>query len=446
MVDREIFIHNACVITGCGPVYADGFILLRDGMIAALGDGSKAPHVPGAVTIDAAGRYVLPGFINPHMHFYGTLARGMRVGRMKSFGAVLRDLWWRLDRALTLDDVRISALVGGIETVRAGVTTVFDHHASYGVIGGSLAAISEALSELGLRASLCFEISDRAGRRAREAALDESALWLQRVQKERGLDLLHMRSGMVGLHASMTLSYAALGEARALMELSGAGAHVHVAEGVEDVSITRKKFGASPVARLVSHGILGEGSIAAHCVHVDARDIGLLAKSGVAVVHNPLSNLNNAVGIAPVLQMIRRKIPVLIGTDGMSAGISADARLASMLQRPAARDPQTGFTEAVNSVWKSAPAFATEQFGLPLGVLKKGAAADIIIMDAVPPTPVTRENAAGHLMFGVLTAPVRTTIIAGRICMHDFELVGVDEAAVAKEARRLAVKLWKRLQ
>ncbi|MFA5810820.1 MAG: amidohydrolase family protein, partial [bacterium] len=426
-------------------VFPDGFIHIREGRVEALGDRSKMPRVAGAVNIDAGGRYVLPGFINPHMHFYGALARGMRVGRMRSFGAVLKDLWWWLDRELTLEDVHISALLGGIEAIRAGVTTVFDHHASYGAIKGSLDAISEALALVGLRASLCFEISDRAGRRARDAALDESAMWLERVHEEREIDPLRMRGGMVGLHASMTLSDATLGCARALMDVFCAGAHVHVAEGIEDVRATRQRFNMSPVARFAKRGILCPGSLAVHCVHVDSKDINLLAKSRCTAVHNPLSNLNNAVGVAPMLELIHRRVPVVIGTDGMSAGISADVRLASVLQRIEEQDAQAGFAEATRAVWKTAPAFASGHFGLPIGALEKGSSADIIIMDAIPSTPVSKENAAGHLLFGILPAPVRTTIVAGRICMHDHEIIGVDEAAVAKEAKNLAVKLWKRM-
>lgn len=443
MLEKPIFIKNACILTGSGPVYADGFILIRDGVIDSLGDSLNVPLPADAQIIDAGGRYVLPGFINPHMHFYGAFARGMSVGRMKTFGAVLKDLWWRLDKELTLDGVRVSALVGGIEAIRAGVTTVFDHHASYGAIRGSLSAISDALLQLGLRASLCFEISDRAGNKARDEALYESALWLEKVRKAR--DPMKMRSGMVGLHASMTLSNETLDAAHELMEKFDAGAHVHVAEGAEDVSITRRKFKLSPLARFAKSGILRRGSIAAHCVHVDDRDITLLAKSRALCVHNPMSNLNNAVGIAPILKMIRRKIHVAIGTDGMSAGIADDVRLASVLQRPAVFDAQTGFAEAVAAVWDIAPKFASDHFGIELGVLKKGASADVIIIDAIPPTPVTAKNAGGHLLFGALTAPVRTTIIAGRICMLDHELAGMDEAMVAAEARTLALKLWKRM-
>jgi putative selenium metabolism protein SsnA len=446
MPPRELLIRNACVITGTGLVFPSGFLFARDGWIEAVGDASKEPPPGEAQVIDARGRYVLPGFINPHMHFYGWFARGMRVPRMRAFGEVLRELWWRLDAKLTLEEVHASALLGGIECLRAGVTSVFDHHASYGAIHGSLGAISRAMEELGLHASLCFEISDRAGVASRDEALEETASWLEAARDRHRRDPAFLQRGMVGLHASMTLSDDALRAARGLMEAYRVGAHIHVAEGIEDVEQTRHKHALSPVARLVKAGILCEGSIAAHCVHVDAKDIDLLAKSRATVVHNPMSNLGNAVGIAPLLAMAERGIPIAVGTDGMSAGIATDVRLASVLQRPAAHDAQAGWQEIQNALWLAAPQLASAGCGCEIGTLKRGAAADAVIIDAVPPTPVTSDNAFGHVLFGALAARMRTTIVAGHARMLDFVIPDVDEEEIASEAREMAKALWKRIQ
>ena len=444
MASREILIKNACVITGRGPVFPHGYVHIVGGSVASVGPQSKVPRRPKATQMDAQGRYVLPGFMNPHMHLYSALARGKGVGRMKSFGRVLKDFWWRLDQALSPEDMYISAMLGGVEAIRSGVTILFDHHASYGAISGSLGAISMALAKVGIRASLCFEISDRAGKRARDEALAESGLWLESVHNWLRMDPDFLQRGMVGLHASMTLSDATLDAAREMMDIYGVGAHVHVAEGQEDVSITRRRHGLSPVARLTKRKILRPGTLAVHCVHVDKKDITLLAKSGACVVHNPLSNLNNAVGIAPILEMCRRKIPVVVGTDGMSAGVVDDIRLASVLHKPSAGDPQAGWNEVARAVWVTAPVVASQMFGTNVGILKKGAAADVIVVDARPPTPVTSANAWGHVLFGILNAPVRTAIVGGQVRMRDFRMVGIDEQALAREAGRLSKRLWKR--
>ncbi len=445
MPKRDIIIKNACVITGRGPVFPDGFVRIRAGRIAAAGDASRL-KVGDARLIDAKGRYVLPGFINPHMHLYGLMARGMRVGRMKTFGRVLKGLWWKLDRALDMEDIYISALLGGVEAIRSGVTTLVDHHASYGNISGSLGAISEALAKVGIRASLCFEISDREGKGARDEAVAETGLWLESVNGWLSEHSDFLQRGMVGLHASMTLSDESLMMARELMDLYNVGAHVHVAEGIEDVDDARKKYGMSPVRRLMKHKILREGTLAVHCVHVDLEDIAILKRSRSTVVHNPMSNLGNAVGIAPLLKMWQKKIPIVVGSDGMSAGIADDLRLASLIQRPMAGDAQAGWNESERSLWKNAPSALSQMFGRDIGVIREGAAADIIISDARPQTPLTSENAWGHMIFGVLNSAVRTTIVGGSVRMKDFVIRGMDEKLLSEISVELAAKLWKRIK
>lgn len=427
-MSKNILIKNACVITGCGEVFPDGFVLIRDGKIFAVG---RATHnAVRATVIDANGRYVLPGFINPHMHAYSALARGIPVPRMTSFGEILKNLWWKLDSVLTLEDIYVSALLCAADSIRSGVTTVFDHHASYGAIQNSLATISDAFAKFGLRSCLSYEISDRAGKKARDEAVKENALWLENVLSITKKNTEFLQRGMVGLHASMTLSDESLKMARELMDTYNVGAHVHVSEGTEDNIITQKKFHTSPAARFVRNKILDPGSIAAHCVHVDDKDISMLKKSGTFVVHNPMSNFNNGVGIAPVQKMFAKGIPIAVGTDGMSAGVSDDVRLASVLHGIDLKD--------------IAPQIASAIFAQDIGVIRKGAAADVIISDAIPPTPVTAENARLHVLYGAMTAPVHTTIIAGEIVMKDFVIKGVDEMELAAHARKLVKGLWKR--
>lgn len=438
---------NACVVTGAGPVYERGWVHAVGDRIASLGSMSdpRSPRRASRV-VDAGGRFLLPGFINPHTHLYGRMAQGMPVGRMKTLGSVLQGLWWKLDRALTRDDVYISAMIGGIEAIRAGVTTICDHHASYGAISGSLRAVSKALSELGLRASLCFEISDRDGKRARDEALAESGHFLDEARGRASKGNGFLQRAMVGLHASMTLSDGTLDAARELMDIYGVGAHVHVAEGIEDVLVTKRMNGMTPAARLRKFGILRPGTLAAHCVHVSDADIKLIKRSGAAVVHNPLSNFNNAVGVAPVPNLVRARVPVAVGTDGMSSGVANDIRVASVMHKCGEGDAQAGGDSFSRFVWETAPDIASSQFGFEVGRLSIGSAADLVISEAMPATAVTEENAWWHLLFGVLTAPVRTTVVAGRIRMLDFRLQGIDEAAAYAEARELSLALWKRMK
>jgi cytosine/adenosine deaminase-related metal-dependent hydrolase len=276
-------------------------------------------------------------------------------------------------------------------------------------------------------------------------ALDETASWLELVRGKVQASDAFMQRGMVGLHASMTLSDDTLDIAREIMDLYGVGAHVHVAEGQEDARISRKKYGLSPVARFSKAGILENCSIAAHCVHIDKKDMNLLSKSDVCVAHNPFSNFNNAVGIAPVLDMIHKGVAACVGTDGMSASVADDIKLASVIHKLAYSDAQAGWNEMSYMLWGVTPWIASSYFGYDVGILQKGAAADVIVIDAIPSTKLSRPNALAHVLFGVLNAPVRTTIIGGRIRMLDFKMRGLDEGELALKAKKLAKALWRRM-
>lgn len=445
MIYRPVLIKNGHIIVNAGKAIDGGFVYLKDGVVAAAGKVSRLlPRVANAHIIDAGGRVVLPGFVNPHMHLYSQFAKGLSVPKMSSFGEILEKLWWRLDKALNEEDVYYSALSGLVDGIKSGVTTVFDHHASYGFIRGSLQTISGAFLEAGVRGCLCFEVSDRHGGKARDDAIRENAAFLENTAGHIKRNPHYPLRGMVGLHASMTLSDHTLAESRREMDNYGVGAHIHVAEGKED---------SRAVKRLYNEGILREGTIAAHCVHVDDRDLDILKKSGAFAVHNPQSNLNNAVGVAPFLLMHKKKIPVGIGTDGMSAGIFGDVKLASVLHKVtmSLRGPagaaaiSTGFAETKRSTMGINSNISSSIFGLKIGVLEKGAAADVVISDYIPQTPLTNENIWGHILYGVMNLPVRTTICGGRILMKDFEIKTVGEGKIIAEAKKCAKRLWNRI-
>jgi len=458
---HEILIKNACIIENSKRVIPDGFIFVEGHIIKSMGPMRSAPkETRGVLVIDAFGRTVLSGFINPHMHLYSRFAMGLAVGKMTSFGEILKKLWWKLDAALTEEDIYYSGLLGILEAIKSGVTTVFDHHASYGAIRGSLFTLSRAFLQTGVRGCLCFEVSDRFGKKARDEAIHENVLFVEECLKHR-MHHSYLLRGMIGLHASMTLSDETLSLARKAMDAYGVSAHVHVAEGPEDVVDAKKKYRKSVVRRFVDEGILRENTVAAHCIHIDDKDLLLLKKSGAFVVHNPMSNLNNAVGIAPFLKMHQKKIPVGIGTDGMSAGIFTDVKVASVLHKLNLADRehgrcrassarhssmlQAGFGETCHSVMNINPQMASQIFGITTGALEESAAADVIISDYVPVTALTNKNIWGHILFGVFNAPVRTTICNGRVLMQDHRILCVDEERIIGEAKKCAKKLWERL-
>jgi putative selenium metabolism protein SsnA len=390
-------------------------------------------EIPGPFdrVLAATGKLVLPGLVNAHMHFYSTLVRGLgKAAPSATFQEVLENLWWRLDRKLSLDDVEVSARVILVDAIRKGTTTLVDHHASPGAVRGSLGRIARAVKESGLRSSLCYEVSDRDGAKVTDEGLEENAAFARECAGGRDPQL----RALFGLHAAFTLSDETLERV-----------HVHVAEAASDVAANRAKYGKTPVQRLVAHGVLREGSIAAHAVHCDDADKDLLAACGAWVVTNPQSNLNNAVGIADVVGLVRRGVPVGLGTDAMTVGMLEELRVGLWAQHLGQENPSCGFMEITSALVARNPEIASRLWGFPVGTLAEGSAADVILVDYLAPTPLDDSTVLGHLVFGISQATVDTTICGGRVLMQGRKLEnGVDEAALAAESRRLAAALWER--
>jgi len=437
----RILIQNGTLITFGSPcrVLEGHSILLEDGRIAKI-----APHIEGPFdrVLDARGQVVMPGFVNAHMHFYSTLVRGLgKAEPSANFQEVLDHLWWRLDRKLSLDDVAVSAEVMLVEAIRKGTTTLVDHHASPGAVKGSLDRIARAVKQTGLRACLCYELSDRDGDRIIDEGLEENSDFAKRCAREQDPQL----RALFGLHAAFTLSDRSLDRASALGRELGIGFHVHVAEAASDVAFNREHHGLSSVARLDAHGILGPKSLAGHCVHADSADMDLLARRGTFVAHNPQSNLNNAVGIASVVEMVQRGVRVGLGTDAMTVNMLEELRVGLFAQHLRQDNPSCGFMELTNSLFVRNPELASQLWGFPIGRLEEGAAADVILVDYYPPTPLDDTTALGHLVFGISQATVNTTICGGHILMEGRRLeIDVDEAALAARSRELAKGLWER--
>ncbi|BDU74935.1 putative aminohydrolase SsnA [Mesoterricola silvestris] len=439
----RILIHGGTVITFGSPcrVLEGRAVLIEDGRIARIAPKEAIPG-PFDRTLDATGKVVMPGLVNAHMHFYSTLVRGLgKAAPSANFQEVLDNLWWRLDRKLSLDDVDISAEVVLADAVRKGTTTLVDHHASPFAAAGSLDRIAGAVRRSGVRACLCYEVSDRDGQAVTDAGLEENAAFARRCASEKDP---HLRA-LFGLHAAFTLTDATLDRAAVLGRDAGVGFHVHVAEAASDVAYNLQHHGLTSVARLAGHGLLGRGSIAAHCVHASEADQELLASTDTFVAHNPQSNLNNAVGIADVLGMVRRGVRVGLGTDAMTVNMLEEIRVAMWAQHLRQDNPTCAFMEIANTLFARNPELATQLWGFPLGTLEEGAAADVILVDYHPPTPLDGNTVLGHLVFGISQATVDTTLCAGRILMEGKVLCnGLDEAALAARSRELAVKLWDR--
>ncbi len=415
-----------------GKVFEKGAVAFEWDRVVAVGaETAIFSAYPEARRLDAKGGLIMPGLINLHHHFYSAFARGLSPGvPMRDFEEVLRGLWWRLDRALDPDAVRVSAALGLADCVRWGCTTVFDHHASPSCIPGSLDLIAGEVRKTGISAVLCYEVTDRNGHAEATAGLDENLRFLLAQPDDP-----HVR-GMMGLHAAFTLNDETLAAVSRRLP-RGAGIHVHAAEGVRD---------AGPLERLDRFGLLGPDALLAHGVHLTATELGRVAASGATLVHNPESNAHNGVGRLDLLAASEAGCRLGLGTDGMSSNVLRSLRAAFLGLRDVRRDPSSGF-EVIPGLLGGNAAFARRAFAEPhLGQLVPGAPADIAVVDAPSPTPVATGNAFGHLVYAASEAPVRHTIARGRILMKDFELLSIDLQSVAAEARRLAPGVWSRFR
>ena len=440
-----LLIGNGMLITRDpkNPWFPNGCVAVDGPLVAAVGPTAELrARYPEARFLDAKGGLILPGFINAHMHYYSAFSRGISTkdAPAQNFMEVLERLWWRLDKALSLEDCYYSGLICMIDCIKNGTTTVLDHHASPHAVKGSLFELARAARETGVRNCLCYEVSDRDGPEILRRGIEENTAFIRAAREEKD-DLL---AGTFGLHASITLSNESLAACREAMGDADAGFHVHVAEGPDDERDAEARYGKRILERFRDFGLLGTKSIAVHCIHVNEREMDILKETGTAVVHNPESNMGNAVGTSPVLDFCRRGILTGLGTDGYVSDMLQSYKMANALQKHANGHPNVAWGEIPQMLFENNARIAERYFGVPLGRLAPGYSADVVVSDYVPPTPLTDANVNGHLLFGASGRSVVTTVARGKVLMENRVLQGIDEGAVAAKARELAVKTWER--
>jgi putative selenium metabolism protein SsnA len=431
------------IVATLGPnnkVTWNGSVVTDGESIVGVGDAAEMKsRFPDAESVDCNGKIVLPGFICTHHHFYSTMARGMAIpGEAASnFVEILERLWWKVDRALCEEDILLSAQVPLIDCIRNGTTTIIDHHASPGMRDGSLDLIEKAVREAGVRASLCYEVSDR---NVMGGGVEENERFIKKIGKGDG-----QIAAMMGLHASFTVSDETLERCVGIAKDAGVGCHVHVAEDLADREDSIQKYGMPTVHRLDKMGASGEKSLFIHCVHIDDEEMDIIASTNTCVVHNPESNMNNAVGVTRIFDLLKRNILLGLGTDGMSSDMLSQMRCGYLLHRLANKDPRVAFMELPQLLLWNNPDIVERQFGIRVGEIAEGHPADLAILDYQPPTVLNENNFLGHLIFGLVDATVDTTVCKGRILMQNKKILSMDEERIAARSRELAPEMWKRL-
>ena len=436
-------IENAVVWDGADDVRRAAIVIEGD-RITSIGTTPPASVVASAERIDAAGRLAIPGLINAHGHAYSALARGMSIPGYapRSFAEILEQLWWRLDKALDPASVRASSVVAAMDAARCGVTTVVDHHASPSCIPGSLDIVRRAFSDdVGLRVAVAYEVSDRDGAEKARLGIEENVRALSEPHASGGVS-----AALFGLHAALTLSDETLSAVAARLP-DGAGVHIHAAEGPEDEALSVKRHGIRVIERLDRFGLLRPQSVLAHVLHLDEAEKDRVAERGAVVVHNPRSNMNNAVGTFDLDGYLRRGVVTGLGTDGLGANLLAELFTVGLLQKHACRDSQAaGFADLYKLLFVNNPEIAGRIFAERLGRIAPGYAADIALIDYEAPTPLDADTILGHLLFGVAVHALRVSdlFVAGQPVLRGGAFVHVDEAAELAHAREQAALLWTR--
>lgn len=416
-----------------GAVAVEGTTIKKVGALEEI-----RKEFPDAEYIDAKGGVIMPAFINTHEHIYSAMARGLSINgyNPQGFLDILDGMWWTIDRHLTNEQTRQSARATYLDSIKNGVTTVFDHHASFGEIHDSLFAIEDAAKEMGIRTCLCYEVSDRDGMDKAKAAVMENAAWI----KHALADDTDMLAGMMGMHAQFTISDETMALAAA-NKPDEVGYHIHVAEGIEDLHDCLKKYGKRIVDRLMDWNILGSKTLLGHCIYVNPHEMELIKDTDTMVVHNPESNMGNACGCPPTMEIVRRGILTGLGTDGYTHDMTESMKVANVLHKHHLCDANAAWGEVPQMLFEGNAKIAGRYFKRELGVLKEGAAADVIVTDYIPLTPMNAGNINGHILFGMTGRSVVTTVCNGKVLMKDRELVGLDEEKILYEVREEAKKL-----
>ncbi len=445
-----MIIKNAKVIT-CDDqrrILPESTIIIGlDGIIESIVENKSAELIQtdDHEIFDAHGQYLMPSSICAHTHFYGAFSRGMYIPgeAPDAFPAILEKLWWKLDKSLDEKANYYSALVCIIDAIKHGTTTLIDHHASPNAIPGSLDIIAKAVEESGIRASLCYEVTDRDGDTKMMQGMEENLRFFNKL-KERKTNLL---SSMFGLHASLTLSDTTLKKARESCP-QDSGFHIHAAEHVIDEYDSQRKSGKRVIQRLDDFGILGEKTIVAHGVHIDAKEIELLANSRTWLSHQPRSNMNNAVGLPPVESMMNAGIKVCLGNDGFSNSMWQEWDTAYLAHKLINLDPRRMSADLIYqmAIVNNRELLKILFNGLETGIIKKGAMADLLLIDYKPFTDLNADNLPWHIVFGFRESMITSTIVNGKFIMKDRVLTTLDEDTIILEASKISASVWKKYQ
>lgn len=439
-----IIIKGAVAVEFDPPRVRENCDVVIDGnKIAATGIGA-AEGLHADEIIDGTGRIVFPGIVCSHHHIYSALSRGIlaTIGPTPDFVSILKNLWWRLDRAIDEDSLHFSTLTASLDAIRCGTTSIIDHHASPDFIEGSLDVVRQGMELIGIRGATCYEVTDRHGRDGMIAGIEENRRFALEIQAaaEKG-EGPHLVEAHIGGHAPCTIPEEGYEKMADVLRETGRGLHLHVAEDRYDVSHSHAVYGEDIVARLDRHNLLDSRTLLVHGVHLSEAEIDILNERDGFLVHNARSNMNNSVGYNVNLPKLRN---LALGTDGIGADMYAELQTAYFKHKDEGGSWWPGdFLKAL----QAGNRILERSFGESFGRLESGYMADVVVARYDAPTPLVPENVAGHFVFGQNAGITETVIVNGKIVLRNGEFnADIDEGAIAAESREQGRKLWERME
>ncbi len=434
-----LVLKDANIIQFSPPLIREGVNVVVDGSFIVGVGKNIANKYRATKTIELADKYISPGIVCAHNHFYSALARGIQadIKPSQDFIGILKNLWWKLDLALDEESLYYSGLIGALEAIKAGTTSVIDHNASPSFIKGSLKTLKNSFEKVGLRGILAYEITDRNGETGMIEGIEESKEFCKTISREKK-DVPHLIESAIGAHAPFTLSDRSLRLIADSVSSTKKGIHIHVAEDRYDTSFSHHHFGKDLLERLEDFSLLNKRAILVHGVYLSDRDIDIMNRHDAYLIHNPRSNMNNSVGYMQKLDRVKN---VGLGTDGIGSNMFEEAKIAFF------KNSDMRGTLTPNDILRflqNGNDLLARYFNLQFGKIDKGYVADIVIYDYLPPTPMTNNNLAGHFLYGFSSRDVETVIVNGNVVYENREFP-FDVEGLYEKAQHAAQRLWKKM-
>ena len=441
----DLIVKNGILVTMDGKrrILEDHAVAVEGDKIIEVDRTANLEKKHGRVeVVDASGCVVMPGIVCSHSHLYGMLLRGasLNIEPPSDFTQILQRVWWPLDEAMNFEDAYASALVACLEFAKSGVTTFADTYSGPNSISGVLDHVAKAVEEIGIRGFIAFEATERHSTDEGVRGVEENVRFAKTVKpgsKARPL---------FSIHASFTVSDQLIRQVKQVAQKHHAPVTIHASEGLVDLHHNLENYGKRTVERLRDVGLLGPNVVLAHCVNLDDHEIDLVAETKTGVAHNPMSNMLNAVGVAPILKMLKQNVMVGLGNDGYIFDMFENMRAAYLLHRVNSRDPNAidPYTILEMATINGAALYGVQN---QVGSIEPGKKADIILIKPnILPTPLTTSSVVGHLINTVDGDDVETVIVDGRSIVKDKKLLTFDEGKVQSIAQTAAAKLWDRLK